>query len=154
MKKILLSILMLYALAVNAADAVWCMVTNTGTVIPMSNVSYIIAEGAAPETFSIVLKSGSPIEGVGKASFSQQDATGITNVIENGGTPVLTRAFGDQLTISGAEEDLRIDIYSINGKLLKRDRTSNSQTTIYIGDLTPGLYVLRVGGSSLKFTKK
>lgn len=154
MKKLLLSFFLLCTVAWSyAADSVWCMITNTGQAIELSNVSYILAEGTAPETFSIVLKSGNPIENVGKVKFAQATPTGIAH-ISSDDMPMLTQYFDGQLTISNVAPDLPIRVYSLNGQLLRSGITSSSSTTIDISNLTPGVYVLKVGGNALKFMKK
>lgn len=160
MKKFLLSLSLVCAsMAVHANDYVWCMVANTGQAVPLSNVSYILAEGSAPATFSIVLKSGDPVENVGKVRFAQTApnmTTGIDQATVAGGdaTPMLSRAICGDLVISNAAAGLPVSVYSIKGQLVKNGTTSGETTTVSTGDLTSGVYILKVGDTALKFMKK
>lgn len=156
MKKFLLSLAMLCTtMMLHAANTVWCMVTNGGQSIPVSNVSYILAEGTSPETFSIVLKSGSPVENVGMVKFAQLEATGIDAVpTTDGSVPMLARAFDGQLMISNAAAGLPVRVLSVNGQLVKSSVTDNGSTELFIGDLTSGVYILKVGDTAVKFMKK
>lgn len=154
-KKLLLSLAMFaMAMASWGADKVWCMQTNTGQLIRMSNVSYILAEGAEPETFSVVLKEGNPVENVGKVTFLQAAPTGISQVETSDDIPMLTQVMGNELTISGTVEGQTVAVLSVSGAMLQQTVTTQSSTHINIGHLTSGVYILKVGSKAIKFIKK
>lgn len=154
-KKLLLSLVMLaMTMASWGADKVWCMQTNTGQLIRMSNVAYILAEGAEPETFSVVLKEGNPVENVGKITFLQADPTGISQVETSDDISMLTQVMGNELVISGTAEGQIVAVLSVSGAMLQQAVTTHSSTHLYIGNLTSGVYILKVGNKAIKFIKK
>lgn len=156
MKKILFTFVMLCSCMTSlAADKVWCMVANTGQIVQMSNVSYILAEGAIPETFDVILKEGDPLQNIGKIVFKQLDVTGINSNSSNGDTPILSRLFDNQIILSGVESGMKISVYSLSGvEKISMVSSSSELTTVSLACLVPGIYLLKVGSTSVKFTKK
>lgn len=155
MKTLIFTLLLFCSVTVRAADVVWCMVTQSGQTVPMSNVAYLLsAGGSQPETFSIVLKEGDPIENVGKVNFARLETTGIDTVKPTGEIPMITSLVGNQLTISATTSGQAVSVYSIGGVMMLSTVTAGEETTLYIGNLAPGVYVLKVGDTAIKFMKK
>ena len=84
----------------------------------------------------------------------QLDPTGIESVRPSGDVPTLSSVMGDQLVISGTAAGQQVVVYSLAGAVLLRTVTADTQTTLNIGNLTSGVYVLKVGGTAIKFMKK
>ncbi len=155
MKTLLLGLLLCCSVVAHAADAVWCMVTQSGQVVPMSSVAYLLSDGGTePEAFSIVLKEGDPIEHVGKINFAQLDLSGIETVTPTGEMPTITSLIDNQLTISATASGQPVSVYSVSGAMVLRTVTAENETTLYIGNLAHGVYVLKVGDTAIKFMKK
>lgn len=154
MRQLIITLLMFCSATIAMADNVWCMITPSGQVIPMGNVAYLVsAGGTSPETFDIVLKQGDPVT-TGRIDFVQLDPTGIEIVRPSGDVPTLSSVMGDQLVISGTAAGQQVVVYSLTGAVLLRTVTADTQTTLNIGNLTSGVYVLKVGGTAIKFMKK
>lgn len=59
-----------------------------------------------------------------------------------------------QLQVSGCGEAKTAVVYSANGKQVAQAPVADGVTTVQVGHLTKGIYVLKVGHKSLKFVKK
>jgi hypothetical protein len=153
MKTIISVLLLMTSLSVRASDPVWCLVTNTGVQIPLSNVSYIFMDGNDAETFTIVPKTGSQISGVGKATVEQLDPTKISLPIMADGQPML-QVESNSICISGCEVGLPVAVYTVGGNTVLQGKTQSGSTVLDIVELPKGIYVLKVGNTSLKFSRK
>lgn len=60
----------------------------------------------------------------------------------------------EQMTVSGCGDAVRAQVYTLDGKMMTEAPVSNGVTTVQVGQLSKGVYVLYVGGKALKFTKK
>ena len=156
MRQLVISLLMFCSATVAMADNVWCMVTSSGEVVPMSNVAYLLsAGGQTPATFDIVLKEGPAITGVGRVDFVQMDpTTGIETVRPSEDVPTLSSVIDGQLTIFGTAAGQRVTVYSLTGATLLSTVTSDASTTLNVSGLTSGVYVLKVGETAIKFMKR
>lgn len=154
MRQLIITLLMFCSATAAMADNVWCMVTPTGQAIAMSDVDYLVsAGGQTPATFDIVLKDGSHIT-TGRIDFAQMEPTGIEDVRPSADEPVISSVIDSQLTISGTAAGQQVTVYGLSGATLLRTVTAEAQTTLYIGNLTPGVYVLKVGDTAIKFMKR
>lgn len=155
MKRTILSFVALFScMMMQAADVVWCVVTQSGQAVPVSAVSYILNLGADSETFNIVLKDGTVIQGITKATFSRMEPTAISSVGNSGSNAPETRIAGDEITLIGCPVKSHVEIYAVSGKRMKSVVTASSETSFSISDLPAGVYVLKVGSVSVKFLKK
>lgn len=66
----------------------------------------------------------------------------------------LMTPISEQMTISGCGDAFRAQVFSLDGKMMTEAAVSNGVTTIQVGQLKAGVYVVRVGKKALKFTKK
>jgi len=111
-------------------------------------------------TDKIDIEVGGTIEkNVTAVCFYRGDEEGISGIDE----PVVATAqqklqlmtpVYEQMTISGCGDAPRAQVYSLDGKLMTEAAVSNGVTTVQVGHLNAGVYVVRVGNKSLKFTKK
>jgi hypothetical protein len=98
-------------------------------------------------------------KGVSAVYFYRGDEDGITGI----DAPMTATAqeklqlmtpIREQMTISGCGDAPRAQVFSLDGKLMTEAAVSNGVTTIQVGHLNAGVYVVRVGNKALKFTKK
>jgi hypothetical protein len=139
----------------NAQNMKWCMVDNgSGAKVLMNNVSFLLASDNS-ETFSIICNDGRIINNVVKANFEQVDATGIENVKSpDQNVAVYSTIVDNNLIISGCQRGTEVYIYSVSGKLMKKQTVKDDGTNIFIGDFSAGIYLLKAGSASVKFIKK
>ena len=57
------------------------------------------------------------------------------------------------LTVTGVEAGSKIDLYSVNGALLKSIPAQNNSMDIDVSFLQKGIYLLKVGAQTTKFVK-
>jgi len=60
----------------------------------------------------------------------------------------------EQMSLSGCGNATTAQVFSLDGKVQAEAAVDGGNTTIYVGQLPAGVYVVRVGNKSLKFTKK
>ena len=60
----------------------------------------------------------------------------------------------EQMSLSGCGDATVAQVYSLDGKLQTSAAVHGGNTTIQVGHLPAGVYVVRVGNKSLKFSKK
>jgi hypothetical protein len=156
MKQLLLSLLLaLTATTMRAAEGdVWCMVTESGQSVALSQVHYLLSLGANSESFTIVLRDGSTIDNVTKVTFSQTTPSAISPATMTDETALHHRIAGSELVLMGCPEGSPVSIVALSGKTLLRSVTSGRQTTIDISSLAKGVYILSLGQTNLKFMKR
>ena len=112
-------------------------------------------------TDKIDVKVGSTTEtGLRAVYFYRGEESGITGIdAPVVGNPAqekleLLTPIREQMTVSGCGDAVSAQVYSLDGKVMAEAPVSNGVTTIQVGQLNKGVYVLHVGGKALKFTKK
>lgn len=136
-----LTLLLLLPLA-RAEERVWCLITDSGESVAMSEV-LCLAAADDDSTFAVVLKEGEAIAGVRRARFGMEIPTGIAK-------PGIVVA-KDNLLLTNAPAGSTVSIYSIDGKLMQQAK-SNEQ--IDISSLPARTYyIIRLGKASFKFRK-
>ena len=69
-------LLALFRISASAEEPVWCLMTDSGIAIAMSQVTCLVAADDET-TFGIVLQDGTVLAGVRRATFDQTIPTGI-----------------------------------------------------------------------------
>ena len=137
--------------------------TNTGKFWKLKELPTMsVQEG----TSLIDITIGSAVEkGVKDVHFYRGDESGINDAmsataIKNpAAAPAseklqLMTPISEQMTVSGCGDASVAIVYSLDGKKMTEARVANGATTVYVGQMPAGVYVLRVGHKALKFTKR
>ena len=136
-----LALLLLLPFA-RAEERVWCLITDSGESVAMSEV-LCLAAADDDSTFAVVLKEGEAIAGVRRARFGMEIPTGIAK-------PGIVVA-KDNLLLTNAPAGSTVSIYSIDGKLMQQ---AKSDEQIDISSLPARTYyIIRLGKASFKFRK-
>ena len=137
-----------------AAGEVWNLVTNTGQRLSMKSVSYLLMSDDA-NTFSVVPTKGATINGVRSITFEKGVDTGI-NTVRNSATDVslYPNPVSTSLTLTGVAAGSNIQVLSLSGVILLTAVSAEGQTVINVQQLPTGIYLLRAGGTTVKFIKK
>lgn len=152
MKQFLLSLAMLIPLAAGADDNKWCLITDTDVEIELSSVGFLLAADDA-DAFSVVCTDGNVYNGVASVSFAQLDSSaGISDIMAD--NEVTVDITSTVLTIIGCKDGTTAAVYSIDGMQLLSKQLSSSDNSVYIGNLSSGVYILKAGATSVKFRKK
>lgn len=150
LKSLFLLLLLTFSVCANAEEKRWYLVTDTELIIEMSRVCSLVATDTE-ETFSILDSQGNILaKNVLNATFSLLDPTGIKEIKEQGN--MLSSLVNNVLTLIGVEGD--IEIFSVNGVKMLSTKATKQETRINVSHLTTGVYLVKCGNLSFKFTKK
>ena len=152
MKKLFTFLLLSLALTLQAADKVWCMVTDDGTKIALSRIGFLLVSDQS-DAFSIVCNDGEVIYQVASVSFAQGEPTGISSVSTEVQQTLKLNVASSSLQLRGCQSGTDITIYDVSGKTVRQE-VLPSDGTISIVGLPAGIYVLKAGSASVKFLKK
>lgn len=152
MKKLFTLFLLSLALTLQAADKVWCMVTDDGTKIALSRIGFLLASDQS-DAFSIVCNDGEVIYQVASVSFAQGEPTGISSATTEAQQTLQLNVASSSLQLRGCQPGTDITIYDVSGKTVRQE-VLPSDGTISIAGLPVGIYVLKAGSASVKFLKK
>ena len=152
MKKLFTLFLLSLALTLQAADKVWCMVTDDGTKIALSRIGFLLVSDQS-DAFSIVCNDGEVIYQVASVSFAQGEPTGISSATTEAQRTLQLNVASSSLQLRDCQPGTDITIYDVSGKTVRQE-VLPSDGTISIVGLTAGIYVLKAGSASVKFLKK
>ena len=152
MKKLFTFLLLSLALTLQAADKVWCMVTDDGTKIALSRIGFLLVSDQS-DAFSIVCNDGEVIYQVASVSFAQGEPTGISSATTEAQQTLQLNVVSSSLQLRGCQPGTDITIYDVSGKTVRQE-VLPSDGTISIVGLPAGIYVLKAGSASVKFLKK
>lgn len=138
-----------------AEEFYYCLVTDNDTKMALSDIDYLLVSDSEP-VFYAVLKNGKISDPIKRASFGKEiyQGSGVSEhkseeiaIFPN---PVRQTLY---ITCNDGEER-NYAIYSINGTLLRSTKSDGCETSVYVGDLPSGRYLLRTDSSSLIFFKE
>ena len=152
MKKLFTFFLLSLALTLQAADKVWCMVTDDGTTIALSRIGFLLVSDQS-DAFSIVCNDGEVIYQVASVSFAQGEPTGISSATTEAQQTLQLNVASSSLQLRGCQAGTAVTIYDVSGKTVRQE-VLPSDGTISIVGLPAGVYVLKAGSASVKFLKK
>lgn len=156
MKKRLLSLLLLAPASLWAQqNKTWVMVDadNSATCIPIDRISYLITADMSAD-FSAVCLDGTAYCGIRTAAFKQIDPAAIAAMNRSDEVPVLTQPVHEQLVLTGCAEGTPVTLFTLDGKTAARTTAQADDTVIPVSPLPAGVYILKAGKTSIKFTKK
>lgn len=152
-KKLFLSAGLLLALLPMQADDEWCLTTNTGQIIPLSQVTALVSLGENATTFNILTKDATLT--AGSATFAKVNTTGIRTVhAASAASRLLPQLLGNTVTLQGVAAGTPVAIYSLAGTAERQLKASSATVAIDVTSLPAGTYILKVGHQSLKFLKR
>lgn len=134
------------------------LMTNVGQYFTFKSLPTLQPNGE--NTFDVVFDNKVVASQVGKVWFYRGDnpdehlQDGIfTPAIEEEKLQLMSPV-GYQLQLSGCGDAAKATVYSVGGKKVAEAGVNYGATTIQVGHLTTGVYVVKVGNKSLKFVKK
>ena len=147
MKKLFTFLLLSLPLTLQAADKVWCMVTDDGTKIALSRIGFLLVSDQS-DAFSVVCNDGEVIYQVASVSFAQGEPTGISSVSTEVQQTLKLNVASSSLQLRGCQSGTDITIYDVSGKTVRQE-VLPSDGTISIVGLPAGIYVLKAGSASV-----
>lgn len=150
LKSSLLLLLMFFSAYASAQESKWCLVTDKEQKIEMSRVCSFVATDTE-DSFSILDSNGNILaKGVSKATFAKIDPTEIKVITSQGN--ILESFVDNTLTLIGVEGN--VELFSANGMKMLSVKATKRETRINVSFFTPGVYLVKCGNQSFKFTKK
>ena len=137
------------------------LITSTGKYFKTVNVVSMLAKEGSSK-FDVLTKTGVESD-VTSVYFVRGDEDvakdAITGIGEVSVAPVqeklqLMTPISESMSISGCGNATKAVVYAIDGKQVAEATVNGGNTTIYVGNLPAGVYVVNVGYKSLKFAKK
>lgn len=136
-------LLTLFRTPASAEEPVWCMMTDQGVAVAMSQVSCLVAADDET-TFGIVLQDGTVLTGVKRVHFDQTIPTGIEKVEED-----IIRV-SKELGLEGVAPNTPVRVYDTSGKL----RQKGTARLVTLTSLPAGVYIIQVNNTSFKIRKQ
>lgn len=136
------------------------LITNKGTYYEMKSTSLPTLKPKGEKTYDVMFGSKVEATDVEKIWFYRGDdpehnLDGIfTPSVDEEEHLQLMTPISYQMEISGCGNAKSAEVYSTAGKQVAKAAVRNGVTTIQVGHLTSGVYVVKVGKKSLKFLKK
>lgn len=133
------------------------LLTNTGKYWKLKELPTMEAKDGS-SLFDV--KVGATIEPNVKAVYffrgDEDDVLGVDAPMAalNNERLTLMTPVSEKLALSGCGDATRAVVYSLNGTEKAQVGVVNGATTIEVGHLPAGVYIVKVGHKSLKFTKK
>ena len=145
----------LFCLASQAQDVKeWALVEpQSGRTVLMTGVGFLLASDA-DDTFAVVCKDGSIIDGARSVGFMQVDPSAIASPRRDGAE---ARPFGlvdGRLTLTGCPAGTAVEVFDGGGRTVRATVSDGRTTTVDVDGLPTGAYVLRVGAVTVKFMKR
>ncbi len=136
-------LLALSRIPVSAEEPVWCMTTDKGVAVAMSQVA-CLAAADDDTTFGIVLQDGTVLAGVKRVTFNQTIPTGIEKIEEN------VIRVSKELGLEGVAPNTPVCVYDTSGKL----RQKATASLVSLASLPAGIYIIQVNNTSFKIQKQ
>lgn len=119
------------------------------TSYPVSNVQKIVFEN---NKMTVNMKAGDDVKDITRISFDMVD--GIKNLKVESSIFIFPNPVKEIITVSGVKKGSTINMYDLNGGLLKTIPAQENATNINVSSLQQGMYLLRVGEQTIKFVKQ
>ena len=145
----------LFCLSAQAQDVKeWALVEpQSGRTVLMTGVGFLLASDA-DDTFAVVCKDGSIIDGARSVSFTQVNPSGIVPPRRNGAEARPLRFVDGRLTLTGCPAGTAVEVSDGGGRTVRTAVSDGRTTTVDVSGLPSGVYVLRVGTVTVKFMKR
>lgn len=138
-----------------AAAAEWWLVADGIDTMPMDSVICLVASDDSDRM--MVVGTDRVIGGVAKVWFEAFEDSAVPEVWQqHSHADVGILYTGEWLTMSGLHADADVRIYAANGRLVRacRLKATDGTATIGVGDLSSGMYIVQIAGTSFKMMKK
>lgn len=142
------------------SDPVW-LITSSGNHYKVMNVTSLSSVGT-DGSYNVVTNTGA-VEKVKSVRFFRGKEANIPSIPTGIQTPQavdntehlqLQTLVSQQLSLTGCGNAKTAVLYNTSGAQVGGAAVSNGSTTIQVGHLPAGIYIVKVGNKSLKFTKK
>lgn len=135
------------------------LLTSTGKYFKTMNVTKMEAKENS-SLFDVVTKDATEAN-VAAVYFMRTDESAVKEQVASGinETPIVEKLqlmtpISESMTISGCGDAAKAVVFALDGKQVAESAVNGGNTTIFVGNLPAGIYIVNVGYKSLKFIKK
>lgn len=142
------------AAAVSAwAEGAWMLVTDSGERVAISQVGMLVAADDAT-TFSVVMVDGAgdAISDVNSVSFVYDAGWSGIDYVEETEDNIVIDGVSSSILVMGCD-GREYNVFDVIGKLQLSGVVDGTSARIDVSSLNNGIYVLKVGDSTVKFKK-
>ena len=151
---LLLSVLS--ALGATAQDeGRWSIVDATKpdvAVASMDDVAFLMTSDW-DDNLAVVCKDGTLHGGLTAVAFRQLGQTAVSRPVTNKEPALYKSLVGQTVVLTNCKAGTPVTVYSLNGLKLLSLTAAEGKTEVAVGDLTDGVYLLKVGEVTIKFQK-
>lgn len=135
------------------AEGAWLLVTDSGERVAMHEVGMLVAADDAA-TFSVVKVDGAgeAITGVNSVSFVYDEGWSGVDKVASASSNIVIDGVSSSILVMGCD-GREYKVYDLAGNLLLSGTVNGVSAKIDVTALNGGVYVLKVGDSSVKFKK-
>ena len=138
------------------AQVRWCIVDTSFPDQPlttMSNVAFLMTSDYHDQ-LCLVCKDGTVFAQLQGVSFRQLDVTGIRHTKADREPSLFADPVGKTLTIMGCQAGLPVQVFELSGHERLSQTTGEGKTTVDVSSLSAGIWLLKVGETTIKFLKR
>jgi len=150
-----MSVLSAFSVAAQS-QARWYVVDTSKPDVPvaaMADIAFLMTSDW-DDNIAVVCKDGTLSGRVASMTFRQFDPTNVL-LPKAGQEPAnYTGLIEQKIKLSNCTAGTTIMVYSLNGSKLLSQTAKEGKTEVWVGDLQKGVYLLKVGDVTIKFTKK
>lgn len=137
-------------------QARWYVVDASKPDIPvaaMADIAFLMTSDWE-EGIAVISKDGSLSDRLAAITFRQFETTDVKSLKTESQPATYTGLVQQKIVLSNCTAGTAILVYHLNGTKLLTQTASEGKTEIEVGDLPKGVYLLKVGDVTIKFTKK
>lgn len=134
-------------------EKVWHMITDTRLYIPMEQVEYLLF---ADESllFSVVKTNNEIISDVASVSFAEVPLAVEDAHNDRFDISIFPNPVASYLHLQGISQAATAQVLSLDGAVIIETALQPGKADINLSALTPGVYMLKVNNTVVKFIKK
>ena len=148
---------MLSALGVAAqSQGRWYIVDASKPDIPvaaMADIAFLMTNDW-DNGIAVICKDGTMSGKLSTITFRQLEATDVKSAKTKSEVATYSGLIQQKIILSNCTAGTAILVYSLNGTKLLTQTANEGKTEIWVGDLPTGVYLLKAGDITIKFTKK
>ena len=134
------------------AGSVYNLVTDNSTVVLVDDVVALVSADN-DTTFSVLTTQQGTIANVKYVTFELSTGVEATHVGQVG-VAIYPNTVTGQIRLANLQAGASIVLTNLNGQVMYRATASQAEGAIDVSAYAPGVYIVTVGGKSLKFIKK
>lgn len=118
----------------------------------MNDVAFLMTSDW-DDSVAVVCKDGTLHGGLAAVTFRQLGQTAVSRPVANKEPALYGGQVGQTIVLTNCKAGTAVTVYSLSGQKLLSQKAAEGKTEVAVGDLTDGVYLLKVGEVTIKFQK-